>query len=48
MLATATVLMVMLMKRREKMGVQNSEDKDEELSLLEEADDKKKADVASV
>ena len=48
MLATATVLMVKLMKRREKMGVQNSEDKHEEFSLLEEGDDKKKADVASV
>ena len=41
MLGTATVLMVMLMKRREKMGVQNMDGKDEELKLLEEADSKK-------
>lgn len=51
MLGTATVLMVTLMKRREKMGVQNLDtgSKDEELKLLEEADtDSKKSDIATV
>ena len=51
MLGTATVLMVTLMKRREKMGVQNLDtgSKDEELKLLEESDsDSKRSDIAAV
>jgi len=49
MLGTATVLMVALMKRREKMGgMQNVDGKDEELSLLEESGNKKKANIEAV
>jgi len=48
MLGTASVLMVALMKRREKMGVQKELDsKDEELRLLDDAE-KKKADIEAV
>lgn len=49
MLGTATVLMVALMKRREKMGAMQSVDgKDEELSLLEESGINKKAEIEAV